>query len=572
MIMETKLLALLFISLAAGIFISERSITSFLGKNSCILLCSILIGSVACYLGIDFAKMQPTINSLKSLLFLLFMFASGYAGGPALFLLFRKLFSKQNNDSIKDTAKIIAIPFVVALSALGTIFVVRMFVKDDNLLGAITAGALTQTAVLGMTAKNPAGELSAGINREVVFTFTYLFCTIATTFFCSVVIPWFFYWSKRNCKTNEILEKDAENLDLADDNSGKAISFKLLPVPDRTGRAFIAKKDLEYEELRAELVKHHMVIAGIFIKEDADFVFCENCASAQIKKDDVVIILGERKNIHKALDFIGEEKFDIPREWQKNFKFSSMSIFLKTEKKLHTIRDRCNAANMCIEQIIDFDGNNIQRDNDNIELKKGTKIKLFGRRKDMDDIAKDVGNCFVVPKDKNTGIALLSICIFLAIVLAMLPVLNILGSSLLSFIFGSVIGVMREYNPCKSFGFPPQASQLFQSFGLGGYLALSGLGASDKILDISTNGLGIVTISAAAIWLVPLLSGTFLAMFLFKNAAKSAAATAGTRSSNVAYEEVIGKCGGKAQMQLMTVFSISYAIANILLTMLGAVI
>ena len=154
----------------------------------------------------------------------------------------------------------------------------------------------------------------------------------------------------------------------------------------------------------------------------------------------------------------------------------------------------------------------------------------------------------------------------------MLPVLNFLGSSLLSFVFGSVIGVLREYKPCKHFGFPPQASQLFQSFGLGGYLALSGLAASNKILDVSTCGLKIVLISAVAIWLIPLLCGALVAVFLFRNAAQTAVATAGARSSNVAYDEVIGKCDNQAQMQLMTVFSISYAIANILLTMLGAVI
>ena len=568
--METTFLALFFISLAAGMTVSSCRYISKLGQYTCVLICSLVVGWLASKcLGVDFSRLRSTMDSLKSLLFLLFIFATGYTNGPAIFVLCRKL--KSRSGGSRNAAKIVSVGLVVFAVALLTVLCIKRFLKDDSLLGAVTAGALTQTAILGLTADAVPGAYSRGINREVVFTLTYLMSTVATMFFCTYIIPRFskiFGRKLRDVKTEDILSKSAEELIEADD--GKAISFKLSPVPDRVGRAFVVKEKTgceEYGALKKRLAEHHMTIQAVFgaegkIKDLSD----------GISPGDIVVVLGERRSMAVAAEIVGDEKLDIPRQWQKNFKFASMSLFLTAPNSLREIRNVCDQYDMCIEQIIDPDGNDVVREGDAV-LSRGTKIKLFGVKRDMYEIAEKLDRCFVIPKDRNTGIALLSFCIFSAIMLAMIPGVKMIGSGLFAFLFGIAIGCFREYSPRKYFGFPPQASQLFQTFGLGGYLAISGLGAADKIMNVSSDGLGIVLLVAAAIWALPLLCGMAAALRLFgNNAAISAVSVAGARSSNVAYEDVSQKCAGNGRLQLETAFSISYAVANIFLTLIGILI
>ena len=269
--METTFLALFFISLAAGVTISTcRFIFSKLGQYTCALLCSLIIGVMASkFLGVDFSKLQSVMDSLKSLLFLLFIFATGYTNGPAIFVLFRKLRGPSNTDSSKNSDRYGALKFVLvglvvfAVASL-TVLCVKKILKDNSLVGAITAGSLTQTAILGLTANASPGEYSLGLNREVVFTLTYLVSTIATMVFCSYVIPFFsviFGRKYRENKTENILSASAEELVEAEDST--AISFKFSPIPDRVGRAFVVKENVEYEPLKNQLAAHYVTLQSV---------------------------------------------------------------------------------------------------------------------------------------------------------------------------------------------------------------------------------------------------------------------------------------------------------------------
>ena len=575
--METTLLALFFISLATGMTIASFRFFSKLGQYTCVLLCSLVIGVMASKCGADFSKLQSAMASLKSLLFLLFIFATGYVNGPAMVVLFRKLtagpVAVPDSSDRYQAVKVVFVSLTVFISAGLTVLCMKYILRDDSLLGAVAAGSLTQTAILGLTADAKAGVISRGLNREVVFTLTYLTSTVATMFFCSHVIPLLstvFGKKHKPLKAEDILRTTAEELKETGENT--AISFKFSPVPDRVGRAFTVKENMPHRQfrlLKEQLASEHITLQCIFTPEGV----VKN-TSDEILPGDIAVTLGERRSMEKASGIIGRERLDIPRRWQKNFHFASMSIFLKTSLALSAVRAVCNDYNMCLEQIIAPDGKDIDRDVE-IMLPRGTKIKLFGIMRDMYEIAGRLGkkNCFVIPKDKNTGIALLSFSIFAAIMVAMIPGFSLLGSGLFAFIFGIVIGSLREYLPLKYFGFPPQASQLFQTFGLGGYLALAGLGAADNIMNVSANGLGTVLVGAVVIWLLPLLSGAILALRLFQNnAATASAAVAGARSSNVAYDLVSKMCAGNGKMQLETAFSISYAVANIFLNLIGLIV
>lgn len=570
--MENIFLALFFFSFAAGLAVNKIKIPRIpsLGQYTCIMLCSLIAGFAASKTHcVDFGKLEPAINSMKSFLFLLFIFATGYVSGPTVFSFFSYYSQRKKggpaNNAIVNPGSVFKIALTIWISAIVMLALIFLAggIRDKSLLGAIAAGALTQTSILGLTA-SPESK-SSGVSPEVFFSLTYVVSTFVTVLYCSKVIP----------SLSKMIHRGPEK-ELIDDRGDTAISFKLLPVPDRVGRAFKANTDIEVDLLRDQLAANHLTIQGIF---NSDGEFKTHSDAERIQKDEIVFVLGERKGMDMAEKRIGEEVFDIPLQWQKNFNFSSLSVFLTKPVPLRKVREACNKFNMCLEQIIAEDGGDITRSKDDTVLEKRTRIKLFGKKDDINSVSREIGQCFIVPKDKNTGIALLSLCIGLALIIALVPGIRYLGSGILTFGLGIYIGASRERCPKQRYGFPPQASTLFQTFGLGGYIVLSGLGASYKLSDLSLNSLGefrwFFWILLVLMFVVPLIAGTIASFFVFKNnynSIVSAAAVAGARSSNVAYIEILKNNGDRGKAQLESVFAISYSIANILLTLIGLII
>ncbi len=138
------------------------------------------------------------------------------------------------------------------------------------------------------------------------------------------------------------------------------------------------------------------------------------------------------------------------------------------------------------------------------------------------------------------------------------------GGALLS---GLLFGWLRTRHQTMG-NMPPAASQLLKDLGLAGFVAAVGLQSGlQAIQTIKESGLTLFMIGVV-VTIVPLILSMFFARFVLKydNVAILAGALSGARSANPAFGGVLDKAGNS----IPTVpFAITYALANVFLTLLG---
>lgn len=118
---------------------------------------------------------------------------------------------------------------------------------------------------------------------------------------------------------------------------------------------------------------------------------------------------------------------------------------------------------------------------------------------------------------------------------------------------------------------PSSVCALWGNFGLAGFVAVMGLQTGGKVVSaIAQHGLALLLLGVV-VTLVPLVVTTLAGRFLlgYRNVALFAGALAGTRSANPALGEILAKAGNSSPT---IPFAITYAVANVLLTLLGPLI
>jgi putative transport protein len=145
-----------------------------------------------------------------------------------------------------------------------------------------------------------------------------------------------------------------------------------------------------------------------------------------------------------------------------------------------------------------------------------------------------------------------------------------LGSGGGCLLAGLVFGWMRGKHPMYGV-MPPAASRLLQDFGLAAFVAVVGLNSGLQAV-VTVKQLGItIFLLGVFVTLFPLLLTMLFGRYVLKynNAAILAGALSGSRSANPAFGGVLDK----AESAVPTVpFAITYAIANVALTLLGPLV
>lgn len=118
---------------------------------------------------------------------------------------------------------------------------------------------------------------------------------------------------------------------------------------------------------------------------------------------------------------------------------------------------------------------------------------------------------------------------------------------------------------------PSSVCSLWGSFGLAGFVAVTGLQTGGQVVAIIAQHGVMLLLLGIVVTLVPLIVTALAGRFLlgYRNVALFAGALAGTRSSNPAFGEVLAKAGHSSPT---IPFAITYAVANVLLTLLGPLI
>jgi len=210
---------------------------------------------------------------------------------------------------------------------------------------------------------------------------------------------------------------------------------------------------------------------------------------------------------------------------------------------------------------------------DHLILKRGDEIRLIGRPADLDRLSSRLGR--TLPATKVTDFITFCFGIALGLLLGLIVVhlfgisvsLGTGGGCLLS---GLIMGWLKSRHP-RIGTLPHGASNFLRDFGLTVFVAVIGLNAGPQaITAIKQQGIELFLLGMG-VTLIPQILSFFISFYLLKikNPIELLATLAGGRSANPGFAALLEKAGNATPV---VAFTVTYAIANILLTLWGPII
>jgi putative transport protein len=541
----------LFLSLAIGYYIGQIRIGKFqLGGVGGSLLAAVVVSQV----GVEID------NGVKSVMFAVFIYAVGYESGPQFF-----------NSINRKTLREIAMAVFLAVSSLVTVIVcAKMFHLDKGLAAGLAGGALTQSAIIG-TAGDAIARLGLPpdevkfLQSEVAIAYavTYVFGTLGALIMCVNILPRFMGQGLREASI------EAEKL-LAGGMSHGPGQRSAMPL--LVGRAYrvgpaagrtIAELETTHNDLfTIEKVRRN----GKPIEPTPELTLLAN---------DVVLIVGRREGVVEAAPQIGEEVVET----------DGVSTVMQTRMAVFTRKGMNNTTIAEMREKVDRDlrhGVYVESATragqplpilPSTTMQHGDVITFYGTPKDTKRAVEAAG--YEMPHSNKTDFIYMGIGIVVGLLIGLLVeridgIPLTLGSGGGCLLAGLVFGWMRGKHPMYGV-MPSEASQLLKDFGLAAFVAVVGLNSGLQAVETVKQSGTTIFLLGIFVTLFPLFLTMFFGRYVlrYNNSAVLAGALSGSRSANPAFGGVLDK----AESAVPTVpFAITYAIANVLLTLLGPLV
>lgn len=549
---QQPLLAL-FLSLLLGYLIGKIPFGSFrLGGVAGSLLAGVLVSQF----GVSIE------DNIKNLFFALFIFAVGYNSGPDFF---RSLGRK--------TLREVMLALMVAVTGLATIYAVSKFMHfDKGLAAGVAAGGMTQSAIMGVAgdALSKLGYTAARVkeyttNIGVGYAVTYIFGTLGAIIICANILPKFMGQRLRDAAVEA--EANLSKTAALGSNENYALG-KLV------GRVYRVSKEGFKNILDLENSCGDLPISVERVKRGGSFL--DVTADLSLRRGDLVLLVGSRDALLKIAERIGAE---VTGEYDMNLVMKTQEVIVTNdtmekvtfEEISGRMKDQIRHGVYVLsvfrkgrEQTLSGDGH----------IKHGDVMKLYGSEQDLKKALKAVGTP-IIPSAK-TDMVMLSLGIMIGFLIGMLT-LNIkgvpltLGSGGGALLSGLFFGWLKGKRPQLGGEIPSPSASLMSDLGLAGFVSVVGLDSGlQAIATIREHGFTIL-FGGLIVTTLPLLITMLLGRYLlgYKNAAIYAGALAGARSANPAFGQILGL----AENSVPTVpFAVTYALANVFLTLLGPLI
>ncbi|MFD1793913.1 aspartate-alanine antiporter [Ochrobactrum teleogrylli] len=544
----------LFLSLAGGYALGKIHFGKFqLGGVAGSLLVAVVISQVGVHID----------NGVKAVLFALFIYAVGFESGP-------QFFRSLGRQSLRE----IAMAAVLAISGLVTVVVLaRMFGLDKGLAAGIAAGGLTQSAIIG-TASSAISKLGLAAdevqrlqaNVAVGYAVTYIFGSFGAILVCVNLLPKFMGRSIRD----DAIKAEAEllaGIRLLGPNEQEA-------APDLVGRIYQVDKaagktvaEIEAKtsidnSITIERVKRANKIIGV-------------APDLKLETNDIILIVGRRTGVVALGNELGSEL-------QSS---DGMDVIVAIRDVTITAPEFVGKSVADIKQHISADLRHgiyvigVKRADKPLPLKPDTVIaagdvvSLYGTDQDLQRVSSSIGPVIVVSDKTDFVFHGLGIAVGLLIGLAVIRFGSIpltLGSGGGALLSGLLFGWYRSRNMAIG-NMPTAASTLLRDLGLAGFVAVVGLQSGlQAVQTIVSSGLSIFLIGVV-VTILPLIITMLFGRYVLKydNVAVFAGALSGSRSANPAFGEILDKAGNSIPT---TPFAITYALANVFLTLLGPLV
>ena len=545
----------LFLTLGLGFLVGKFKVGKFvLGGIAGTLIIGVLLGQVG---GIHVSE------AIKDIFFSLFIFMVGYLGGP-------QFFASLKPSAIKYLIAAVGMTVLGLLTVLGVSIWAGL---DAGLAAGLAAGGLTQSAIIGTAGDaidnlGLAGDVAKNLKTNVAvgYSITYIFGSIGPILMVGL-IPIVMKWDIR---------KAAIALATKMGGAGELGEGEFTPLTRVNTRAFkLSKsskflnktvKDLE-EKFDSDLTVEQVI---------KDKKGIEPKPSMILKEGNILFISGLVTAFSKAGNSLGTEI----SEFGENIDFTEeiRSIIL-TNKKLHGLTLEQVLEKATAEQRHGIYVSGISRMAnpipvlDGTEVHKGDEIHLVGRKKDLDRVQKLIG--YKAPSINVTEFATLGLAMTVGYIIGEISFTIdgtsvSLGSGLGCLVSGLLFGFLRTRHP-KMGAVNTGAAVFLQSFGLAVFVGIVGLNAGESALEaIKQYGVTLLLLGAVVTTL-PMLVQFILNYYMFKikNPIVSLGVLTGSKSANPGFAALLGAAGNSTPTPS---FTMTYAVANIFLTLWGPII
>jgi putative transport protein len=542
----------LFLALTVGYFIGQINFGKFqLGGVGGSLLAAVVISQAG--VSID--------NGVKAVMFAVFIYAVGYDSGPGFF-----------NSLNRKTLREIAMAVFLAVSALFTVLIcAKLFHLNKGLAAGLAGGALTQSAIIG-TAGDAIARLGLTADETktlqsdvaIAYAVTYVFGSLGAILVCVNLLPKFMGRGLREAS----LDAEAE---LASGTPARGPG-QLSVLPELVGRAFRVAQAAGRKVSELEMSQNDKVTIER-IRRDGEAL--EPAEDLVLANGDVVLVIGRREGMVGIAPLIGPEVADT----------SDVVLVMQTREAVFARKGMNRTTVAQVRESVDRELRHgvylegISRIGRPVpvlpqtQLEHGDVLTFYGTAKDTKRAVIAAG--YELPYSIKTDFIYMGVGLVLGLLIG-LVVVNVagvpltLGSGGGCLLAGLLFGWMRGKHPMYGV-MPSAASQLLKDFGLAAFVAVVGLNSGlQAVVTVKQSGMTIF-IAGVLVTLVPLLLTMLFGRYVLRydNAAILAGALTGSRSANPAFGGVLDK----AESAVPTVpFAITYAIANVLLTLLGPLV
>ena len=546
----------IFITLGLGCGIGKVKIKKVtLGTVTSVLLVGVLIGQ----LKIDIS------GPLKSVFFLMFLFAVGYSVGPQFFRGLKKEGLPQMLFAAVMCIFCLIAPFLLA----------KLMGYNAGEAAGLLAGSQTMSAVLGV-AEDTIGQMnisdtdkSAMVNvMPVAYAVTYIFGTAGSAWLVSDIGPRLLGgldYVKKACKE---LEAKMGNNDESEQPgfmpAARPVTFRAYKISNEWFKDGKSVKQLEVylDQLGRHLFVERVRINNVVTDVKPDLV---------LHTGNEVVLSGRREFVIGEENWIGDEVNDI-----ELLDFPAETLPVLVIHKEYVGKKICYLRNQSFMHGVSI--KSVRRAGINIPvlaatvIDSGDMLELVGMKSEVNKAATALG--YPDRPTNQTDLIFVGIGIFLGGILGSLAIhfggvpisLSTSGGALIA---GLVFGWLRSKHP--TFGRIPEPSVwILNNLGLNMFIAVVGITAGPSfVTGLKEVGISLFIIGALATS-IPLIIGILMGRYVFKfHPAITLGCTAGSRTTTAALGAVEDAVGSETPALGYTV---TYAVGNTLLIIWGVVI
>ncbi|WP_299007498.1 aspartate-alanine antiporter [uncultured Shewanella sp.] len=544
-----------FITLTLGYLVGKITIGRFvLGGVAGTLIMGVFVGQI----GVEID------DSIRNIFFALFIYAVGFQGGP-------RFFSALN----LRTLNILISAMVMTITGLICVLIAAwLFDLDRGTAAGLAAGGLTQSSIIG-TAGDAISQLAdvsehsqkiMQTNVAVGYAVTYIFGSLGPILMVTWFFPMVMNWDLRT-EAIKLANQTAPNQAELEPGQFNAIERVVT-------RAYcISKQSLAINRDISEINKELNDAAIEVIERNGSVVSLKK--EETLQQGDIVIVTGVRARVKQLMAYFGEE-VDPPNELEL------------VEEHRHLIVNNAHLVNHTLQTIkqetdiptrrgvylteVKRSGEILAIDPQLI-LKKGDEIEVTGAPKDLNRVEKTIGHRLISPF--STDFVFFGVGMTLGILIGQIhfslfgiPVT--IGSGVGCLISGLILGWARSRHP-RFASLPMGASNFLRDFGLAVFVGLVGLTAGPQaVITIKEYGMTLLFLGIG-VTLIPQIITFYFSYYVLriKNPIEAMGCLVGGRSANPGFAALLDKAGNSTPVFS---FTVTYALANVLLTLWGPII